>query len=327
MRARPCHEIWCAVVAGLLLLRTAPATAQMSYPERTVRLLYGFPPGADVTARLLADKLADAWGRPVIVENLTGAGGNIAADRTAKAAPDGYTIGLLSSSAIVINVSLYDKLTFDPIKDLSPVTQVFTYPNILAVNNDVPVRSVAELVALARVEPGRLSFGHSGIGTTQHLAGELFKSMARINLQHIPYRGPTAVMPDLLTGRVSMCFCNTNSVLPLLREGKLRALAVTSRTRSRFAPDLPTMIELGYPDFDAVAWFGLFVPTGTLQSVIGKLHSETLRILTLPDVQTKLDNITVERVTNGPIEFATIIKAETPYWAKVIKSSGAKLTE
>ena len=319
-------RIWRAV-AALFPLLAVPAAAQSNYPEQTVRLLYGFPPGADVTARLLAEKLAEAWGKPVIVENLTGAAGNIAADRTAKAAPDGYTIGLLSSSAIVINVSLYDKLTYNPIKDLSPVTQVFAYPNVLAVNNEVPVKSAAELVALARIQPGKLTFGHSGIGTSQHLAGELLKTMARIDLQHVPYRGPTAVMPDLLSGRISMCFCNTNAVLPLLRDGKVRALAVTSRTRSRFAPELPTMIELGYPDFDVVAWFGLFVPTGTPAHIIGKLHSETVRILSLQDVRTKLDNITVERVTNTPAEFAALIKTETPYWAKVIKASGVRLTE
>ena len=315
--------------AALLLLMAGVATAQTSYPDRQVRMLVGFAAGgpADIAARVLADGLSEAWGKPVVVENLTGAAGNVATDRVAKSAPDGYTLVMAASSTVVTNVSLYDKLPFDPVKDLAPISQVCFTPNILALNNDVPAKSVQELVALARARPGELTFGSAGVGTSQHLAGELLKAMAGVSLQHVPYRGIAQVMPDLLGGRLTMSFANISAVLPLMRDGKLRAMAVTSIKRSAFVPNLPTMAEQGFPGFDSTAWFGLMAPAGTPAPVVAKLHAETARILARADVREKLGALGMELIGNTPAQFADVIKAEIPVWAKVIKASGAKATE
>src|SRR5262249_39082772 len=215
------------------LLIAGAARAQNSYPDKQVRMLVGFAAGgpADIAARLVADGLSEAWGKPVVVENLTGAAGNVATDRVAKAAPDGYTLVMAASSTIVTNVSLYDKLPFDPVKDLAPISQVCFTPNILAVNNDVPAKNVQELVALARARPGELTFGSAGAGTSQHLAGELLKTMAGGSLQHVPYPGISQVMPDLLGGRLTTSFGHILALPPPTREGKPRALAGTSRER------------------------------------------------------------------------------------------------
>ena len=253
------------IVALLALaLLTSNASAQ-TYPDKPIRILVGFAAGgpADITARLIGDRLSEAWGKPVVVENITGAAGNLATDRVAKSAPDGYTLLAAASATIVTNPSLYQKLPFDPVKDLAPITQAVYTPNILAVHPDVPARSVQELVAYARANPGKLTFGSAGPGTSQHLAGELFKTMAGIDIQHVPYRGIAAVMPDLIAGRLTMVFGNISAVLPFVRDGKLRPLAVTSTRRYGSVPDLPTMIEAGFRDFDSTAWFGLMAPAGT----------------------------------------------------------------
>jgi tripartite-type tricarboxylate transporter receptor subunit TctC len=227
--------------------------------------------------------------------------------------------------SLVINPSLYEKLPFDPIKDFAPISQVFVAANVLAVPIESPVKSVAELVALARAQPGKLSYAHAGVGTSQHLGAELFKYMARLDIAAVPYRGSTALMPDLLAGRVNMSFANIVNVLPLAREGKLRALAITSRKRSGLAPDLPTMAESGFPGFEAVPWFGLLAPVGTSQEVIDKLHDETVRTLALPEVRRKFDELGLEPIGNTPAEFAAAIRKETPEWAKVIKDAGIRL--
>src|SRR5215813_12390208 len=315
--------------AALLLWMAGSAAAQTSYPDKQVRILVGFAAGgpADIAARVVADGLTEALGKPVIVENVTGAAGNVSADRVAKAAPDGYTLTMAASSTIASNVSLYDKLPFDPVKDLAPISQVCFTPNILALNNDVPAKSVQELVALARARPGELTFGSAGVGTSQHLSGELFKVMAGVNLQHVPYRGIAQVMPDVLGGRLTMTFGNISAVLPLSRENKLRGMAVTSIKRSASVPNLPTMAEQGFPGFDATAWFGLFAPAGTPAPVIAKLHAETAKILARPDVREKFATLGMEVIGNTPAQFADVIKAEIPVWAKVIKTAGVKATE
>ncbi len=315
------------LVAAFLVAAAVPAAAQTNYPARNIRLLFGFAPGTDTVARLLADRLGDALGKPVIVENVTGAGGNIAADRTAKAPADGYTIGVLTNANIVVNISLYKKLSYDPASDLVPVTLVYGYPNVLVVNNDVPVKSVAELVALARASPGTLTYGSSGPGTTLHLSGELFNFMARIDVQHVPFRGSSLVITDLMGGRITMSFIPPTASLALLREGKVRALAVTSLRRAPFVPDLPTMDESGFPGFDVTAWFGMFVPAGTSAAIVERLHRETTKIMALPDVRDKLEAIGILALGNTPAEFADMIKAETPYWAKIIKDAGIKPIE
>jgi len=308
-----------------LLLSLGAAIAQ-NYPDKPIRILVGFAAGgpADISARLLADRLAETWGQPVVVENVTGAAGNLATDRVAKAAPDGYTLLLAASATIVTNPSLYQKLPFDPVKDLAPITQICFTPNILAVPTDVPAASVPELVAFVRAHPGALTYGSAGVGTSQHLAGELFKTMAGLDIQHVPYRGIAAVMPDLLGGRLTMAFGNISAILPLVREGKLRALAVSSPLRSASVPDLPTMIEAGFPGFDSTAWFALMAPAGTPPPIIEKLHRETVRILGVPEVRKRFDALGMEVVGNTPAEFAAVIATETPRWARVIRDAGIK---
>jgi tripartite-type tricarboxylate transporter receptor subunit TctC len=324
---KPARQLLAAALCVVLM--AGVASPQSNYPDKPIRILVGFAPAgpADIAARVVGDKLAEAFGKPILIENVTGAASNVATDRVAKAAPDGYTLLLAASAAIVTNISLYDKLPFDPIKDLAPISQICFTPNILAVNNDVPTRNVAELVALARTKPGELTFGSAGVGSSQHLAGELLKSMAGINLQHVPYRGIAQVLPDLLGGRLTMVLGNISAVLPLAREGKVRAFAVTSLKRSPAAPELPTMAEQGFAGFDATAWFGLMAPAGTPEPILKKLHAETIRILALPDVRKKFDDLGMETIGNTPTEFAAVIKAEIPQWAKVIKDSGTKVTE
>ncbi|MEA2820230.1 MAG: hypothetical protein QOJ86_2234 [Bradyrhizobium sp.] len=312
--------------ALLTLLAAQPASAQ-SYPNRPVKILVGFTPGTapDLAARILADRFSDVWGTPFVVEDVPGAGSNVATERVAKATADGTTLLMGGNPSLVINPSLYDKLPFDPVKDFAPISQVFIAANVLAVPIYSPVKSVAELVALARAEPGKLSYAHAGVGTSQHLAAELFKYMAHLEIAAVPYRGSTALMPDLLAGRVDMSFANIVNVLPLAREGKLRALAITSRKRSGLAPELPTMAESGFPGFEAVPWFGLLAPSGTPQDVVDKLHDETVKTLALPEVRKKFDELGLEPIGNTPAEFAAVIKKETPEWAKVIKDAGIKL--
>jgi len=319
----------CGAAALSLLLMAGTATAQTSYPDKQVRMLVGFAAGgpADIAARIVADGLSEAWGKPFVVENVTGAAGNVSADRVAKSAPDGYTLTMAASSTIASNVSLYDKLPFDPVKDLAPISQVCFTPNILALNNDVPAKNLQELVALARARPGELTFGSAGVGTSQHLSGELFKTMAGVSLQHVPYRGIAQVMPDVLGGRLTMTFGNISAVLPLSRENKLRTLAVTSIKRSASVPNLPTMAEQGFPGFDATAWFGLMAPAGTPAPIVAKVHGETAKILARADVREKFATLGMEVIGNTPAQFADVIKAEIPVWAKVIKTAGVKATE
>ena len=318
--------IACLFTAWLALV-AQPASAQSNYPSRPVKVLVGFTPGTapDLAARIFADRFAEVWGTPLVVENIPGAGSNIATERVAKSAADGYTLLMGGNSALVINSSLFEQLPFDPIKDFAPISQVFIAANVVAVPTEVPVKSVAELVALAKAQPGKLSYGHAGVGTSQHLGAELFKYLAHLDIASVPYRGTTALMPDLLAGRITMSFANIVNVMPLTREGKLRALAITSIKRSVLAPDLPTMAESGFPGFEAVPWFGLVAPAGTPKDVLDKLHGEIVRTLALPEVREKFDELGLEPVGNTPAEFAAVIKKEIPEWAKVIKDAGIKL--
>jgi tripartite-type tricarboxylate transporter receptor subunit TctC len=313
--------------ALLALLAVQTASAQSGYPNRPVKILVGFTPGTapDLAARILADRFSEVWGTPFVVEDLPGAGNNVATERVAKAAANGYTLLMGGNPALVINPSLYETLPFDPLKDFAPISQVFIAANVLAVPPELPVKTVAELVALAKAQPGKLSYGHAGVGTSQHLGAELFKYMAHVDIAPVPYRGTTALIPDLLADRINMSFANIVNVMPLAREGKLRALAITSIKRSALAPDLPTMAESGFPGFEAVPWFGLLAPAGTPKDVLDKLHDETVKALAMPAVHRKFDELGLEPVGNTPAEFIAIIKKETPEWAKVIKDAGIKL--
>jgi tripartite-type tricarboxylate transporter receptor subunit TctC len=223
-----------------------------------------------------------------------------------------------------MSVSLNEKLSFDPVKDFIPISQVFVAANLLVVHPDVPAKTIQELVALAKAKPGELTYGHTGPGSSQHLAGELFKYMAKVSIQPVSYRGSTAVLPDLLGGRLTMSFSNVVNAAPLVREGKLRAFAVSSRKRSVAAPDLPTMIEMGFPDFEAVPWFGLLAPAGTPQAIIDKVHQETVRILAQPDTRKRFEDAGLDVIGSSPAEFAEVIRTEIPYWAKIIKEAGIK---
>jgi tripartite-type tricarboxylate transporter receptor subunit TctC len=262
-----------------------------------------------------------------VVETVTGAGGNIATDRVAKAAPDGYTLLMGGNSSLIFSPSLVDKLPYDPIKDFAPIAEIFVAANILVVPPDVPAKTLPELVALAKASPGQLTYAHAGVGTSQHLAAELFKSMAGVDIQPVAYRGTTALLPDLLAGRVTMAFANIVNVLPLMREGKLRGFAVTSLKRSSVAPDLPTMAESGYPGFEAVPWFALMAPAGTPGAIIDKVHGETVRVLALPDTRKKLGDLGLDVVGSSPAEVTALIQREIPQWAKVIKAAGIKVSE
>jgi tripartite-type tricarboxylate transporter receptor subunit TctC len=304
---------------------TAGAAAQTVYPEKPIHFVVGFPPGsqADTVARLLGQKIAEALGKPIAVDNATGAAGNIAADRVAKAAPDGYTLALFANGQVVINPSLY-KLPYDPVKDFAPISQVTASSTMLIVDNAVPAKTVKELVALARAEPGGLTFASGGSGSLPHMAAELLKSAAGLDIRHIPYKGVSLAIPDLLGGRITMMFSPIAMGLPIVREGKLRGLAVTSLRRSSAAPELPTVAESGYAGFEVTLWYALLAPARTPAAIVRKLHLETAKALALPDLRAKFADLGMEGIGNSPDEFAAVIKSDIPKWAKVIKDSGMK---
>jgi tripartite-type tricarboxylate transporter receptor subunit TctC len=317
-----------AAVLALAGVPLASVIAQSNYPDRPIRILVGFSPGVapDITSRLFADKWNATWakGGSVTVENVSGAGGNLAVAQTAKAQPDGTTLAMGGNAALVINPNLMDHLGYDPVKDFAYISQVFIVPNLVVVRPDFPAKDMKELIALAKEKPDYLIAGHAGIGTSQHLAGELFMAMTGAKIQQVPYRGTTQVLPDLLGGRLNIFFGNISNCLPLVREGKLRAFAVTSKKRSPQIPELPTMEELGFPNYDATAWFGLMGPAGTPQPIVAKIHDETTKLLAQPDVRSKLEGLGLQLVGNTPAEFLQIVKDETPMWAKVIKEAGIK---
>src|SRR3954447_13153121 len=309
-----------------LLLLTGNSSAQ-TYPDRAIRIVVGFTPGSatDISARMFAQKLGEAWNVPVTVENVPGAGGSVGGERVGKSPPDGYTLYWGANGALTINPSLQVNPTFEPLRDLAPVARLLVMPSILAVNNDVPAKSVAELIALAKANPGKLSYASPGAGTPQHIAGEVFKCQLGLDIVHVPYRG--ANFTDVIGGRVTMTFQNTGSILPTVREGKLRALAVTSLTRSPNIPELPTMQEAGIADFEAISWFGLLAPAGTPEAVIAKLHREAVRIVSQPDMREKFGLIGLDVVGDSPDAFAALIRSDTLKWAKVIKEAGIKTAE
>jgi tripartite-type tricarboxylate transporter receptor subunit TctC len=315
-------------IAGLALSTAITAAhAQTAYPERTVKLVVGFPAGTtpDSLARMLADRFQVALGQPFIVENAVGAGGNIAAHRVARAEPDGHTLLLAGNASLVVNQSLYEKLPFDPAKDFAPVSQIAITPNLLVVHPDVQAKSVAELAALARKSPDDLAYAHVGVGTSQHLAAELFKHAAGIGMRAVAYRGGNTALPDLIANRVQVCFCNIATTLPLIEDGKLRALAITSSVRSPSALDIPTMEESGFTGFKADAWFGLVAPAAVSPSVIKRLNDEVVKLLAEPSVRKTLSGLGMVPVANSAQEFSDLIHAETRYWDGMIARIGLKV--
>jgi tripartite-type tricarboxylate transporter receptor subunit TctC len=314
------------LVVALSFFISGSAVAQ-TYPDHAIRLLVGFTPGSatDVSARIFAQKLADAWGVPVPVENVPGGGGSVAAERVARATPDGYTLYWGANGAMTINPSLQPSATFDPARDLAPIARLLLAPSILAVNNDVPARTVLELIALAKAAPGKLTCASPGTGTPQHIACEVFRRQAGIEITHIPYRG--ANFTDVIGGRITMTFQNAGAILPIVREGKLRPLAMTAPTRSPNMPDYPTMIEAGVPDFDVTSWFGLLAPVGTPTPIIAKLQKQAVEIASQADSREKFALIGLDVVTDSPEVFAQIIRTDIARWAKVIKDAGIKPAE
>lgn len=314
------------LTAALALAPVKAALAQTAYPEGSVKLVIGFPAGTppDTVARLLAEKMQASLGKPVIVEPVPGAGGNIAADRVAKSPPDGHTLLLAGNASIVVNSSLYDKLPYDPAKDLAPVSQVAMAPNMLVVNPDVSAKSVAELIAFAKAHPDALTYGHAGAGISQHLGAEVFKKMAGVNVLPVAYTGSNSIVPDVLMNRVSMCFCGMSIVLPHVREGKLRALAVTSLKRTPAAPEIPTLDEAGLKGFDVTVWYGLMVPASTPSPIIERLNKEVRGALAADDVKAKLESIGMVSIGGSPADFAAVIQTETPHWKRVITELGLR---
>ena len=315
-------------IAAATLCATGQAQAQAAgtYPSKPIHIVVTFTSGGapDILARLIGDKLSTTWGQPVIVDNKPGAGGNIGADFVAKAAPDGYNLVLGTVGTHSINGALYKNMPYDMVKDFTPITLLASTPNMLVINNDVPAKNLNEFIALGKKE-GKMTFASSGSGTSIHVSGELFKTMTGIDMQHIPYKGRASAIPDLLGGRVTMMFDNMPSSLPLVREGKLRALGVTSAKRSPAAPDIPTLAEAGLPGFEAVSWFAMFAPANTPAPVVDKLQAEISKILKSPEVSKKLLDLGLEPSGSTPAELAAYQKNEIAKWSKVVKDSGAKV--
>jgi tripartite-type tricarboxylate transporter receptor subunit TctC len=315
-------------ITALLIAALAlpAAAAAQGYPAKPIRFIAPFAAGGalDTLTRTIATRMQENWGQPVVVENRTGAGGNIGADLVAKAAPDGYTLVMGTIATHAINVSLFEKMPYDAVKDFAPVTLAASINNSLSLNPAVPAKNVAELIIYAKANPGKLTFGSAGSGTSQHLAGELFKTMAGVDMQHVPYKGGALAMVDLLGGQISMTFGDIPTALPHIRSGKLRSIAVTGAKRSPLLPDVPTVAEQGLAGFDVTAWFGVFTTAGTPRAVVDRLNAEIVRILDLPDVRDKLNAIGMEPVTNTPDQFAAFVQREIAKWAPVVKASGAK---
>ena len=313
------------LVAGALLAGSLPASAQ-PYPNRPLRIVVPFPPGGgtDIGTRIVAQKLQEAWGQAVIVENKPGAAGIVGTELTAKSAPDGYTFMMGNIGTHAINVSLYKKLAYDPVRDFAPVSMVADLPLLLLVHPSVPANSVKELIALAKSQPGKLNFSSSGAGGSMHVAAELFKSMAGVDMVHIPYKGGAPAVADLLSGQVALSFSTVLETIQHVKAGKVRALAVTNDHRSIALPDLPTIAEAGLPGYQSISWLALFAPAGTPKEIVNKVSAESVRILKLPDVKERLLAQGAEPIGSTPEQLATILSADIAKYAKVIRESGYK---
>jgi len=316
----------CVAAAVAALLPAGPAQAQ-AYPTRAVKMVVPFPPGGslDIAGRLIAQKLTDAWGQPVVVENKPGAGGNIGADFVAKSPPDGYTILMGALSTHAVNPSLYKSMPYDAAKDFAPITLIAITPNVLVVNAASPVTSAKEFIAYAKANPGKLSFGSGSNGSAGHLAGELFKVETGTDAVHIPFKGGAPATQALLAGDTQFMFDNLANAMAQVKAGKLRALAVTTANRSPLAPDLPTMAEAGLPGFDISTWYGFFAPAGTPPAVVAKWSADVAKVLNAPDVRAKFVADGAEPTPNSPEQFAQFIAREQAKYARIVKASGAKV--
>jgi len=301
------------------------ATAQ-PYPSKPVRIIVNFPAGgvADIYARIIGAKVQDAWGQPVVVENRTGGGGNIGADAVAKSAPDGYTLNMSAIGPHAVNVTLFSKMPYDPVKDFAAVALVLEAEGLLVVHPTVPASNIAELIAYARANPGKLTFASAGPGTASHLAGELFKTMAKVDMLHIPYKGNVPAITDLLAGQTSLLFATMPTVLPHAKAGKLRAIATLGSERSAATPELPTIGET-LKGFEVNNWIGLFAPAGTPPEIVRRWNAEVMRIMRSPDIQARLPVDGARFTPNTPEQFSAFVKSEIAKWAPVVRASGARV--
>jgi len=319
------HACLIRILALALMLGAQLAPAQ-SYPSRPIRLIAPSSPGSgvDIVARIVGQKLSENLKQQVVIDNRAGAGANLGAEIAAKAAPDGYTL-FMGTPAHAINTSLYRRLNYDIVKDFSPISLVTTGQYVLVAHPSLPVRNVKELIALARARPGQLNFASAGNGNATHLAGELFKSLARLNIVHVPYKGTGPALTDLIGGQVQLMFANLTAGLPHIKSGKLRALAVTGTARSPAAPDIPTMIESGVPGYTVTSWYGILAPAATSQEIITRLNGEIAKVMRSPDMKSRLAGEGAEPTSSTPAEFAAFIKAEIEKWGKVIRGAGIRI--
>ena len=315
------------LVLGCLLALPQVQAQPQSFPTKPIHLIVPFAPGgsADAMARLLADQLRAQLGQPVIVDNKPGAGGNIGGDMVARAPADGYTVLIAASGPIVINPSLYSKMSYDPVKDLRPVTQLVQEPNLMVINPKIPAKTVAEFIAYAKSRPKEISFGSPGNGTPAHLAGEWFNQLTGTTMVHVPYRGTALALNDLLAGQIAVMIDNIPALLPHVQSGKLRALAVSTEKRAAATPDVPTFAEAGVKGLVFGAWKGLMVPAATPQDIVERLHAASVKALANPEFRKRLSELGAEPVGSTPAQFAAVIKAETASWAALVKSTGTKV--
>jgi tripartite-type tricarboxylate transporter receptor subunit TctC len=315
-------------VGAVLVLAAMPSVAQTTsnWPNKPIRYIVPFAPGGttDILARTIGERLGAALGQPIVVENKPGQGGSIGAAELARAAPDGYTIGGGTISSHAINATLYDKLSYDPVTSFAPITMYATQPNVLLVHPSVPAKNLTEFIALLKANPNKYAFGSAGNGTSQHISGELFKVMAGVSMQHIPYRGSGQMMPELLGGTLPVAFDNIATAVQHVNAGKLRALAVTSATRSIVSPDVPTMAEAGLAGYDISSWQAVFAPAGTPAPIVERLYTEIARILKTPDIQKRLGDLGLNVSEMTPSQLTAVIKTDVPRLGKIVKETGAR---
>jgi len=311
---------WILGIASVLVL-ACPVLGQEKYPAKPIRLVVPFAPGGstDIFARLVGERLAPALGQPVVIENRAGAGGNIGAEAVARSAPDGYTLLMATTGVMAINHALYRNLGYDAARDLAPVVFIASITNVLIVPPELPAKSVAELIALAKSQPGRLSFASSGAGSSTHMSAELFKLMTGTDLLHVPYKGSGQALPDLMSGRVSMMFENMPGAISHIRSGKLRVLAVTGLKRSPALPEVPTIAEAGVPGYESLSWSGLAAPAGTPREVVQRLNRETIAVLAQPELRAKLADQGGEAVGGSPEQFQEHVRAEREKWGRLVR--------
>ena len=303
-----------------------PALAQPAWPSRPIRYIVPFAPGGttDILGRVVGEKLGPILGQTIVIENKPGQGGSVGAAELARAAPDGHTIGGGTISSHAINATLYDKLPYDPVTSFAPITMYATQPNVLLVHPSVPAATLREFIALLKASPGKYVYGSAGNGTSQHISGELFKAMAGVQMQHVPYRGSGQMVPELLGGTLPVAFDNIATGIPHMKTGKLRALAVTTARRSSVAPDVPTMAESGLTGYELSSWQAVFAPAGTPPAVVERLYTEIGRILKMPDVAKRLGDLGLDLSGMSPAELGAVVRAVVPRLGKVVRESGAK---